>query len=62
MSFKLISYIAMIEGKGHPAARLWEMNQRLWASIGGMDAKGHVSPVATESPEAFGFPTYRNHS
>lgn len=52
----------MIEGKGHLAARLWEMNQRLWASIGGMDAKGHVNPVATESPEAFGFPTYRNHS
>jgi len=47
MSFKLISYIAMIAGNGHPAARLWDMNQRLWVSIGGMDAKGLVHPVST---------------
>lgn len=37
----------MIAGNGHPAVRLWDMNQRLWVSIGGMDAKGLVHPVST---------------
>ena len=45
MSFKLISSITMIAGKGHPAERPWEMSQRLRMSVGGMDEEGQISPV-----------------